>query len=80
MQEPVGVRVRRRVEDLPYVAGLHDSPRIHDSDVITKSRCHRQVVGYEDQGHVSLGTKTSDQLDDLRLHRHVKSSCRFVSD
>ena len=39
-----------------------------------------EIVGDEDDGHVEIAAQIVEQLQDLRLYRHVKSRRRLVGD
>ena len=59
---------------------LHDPAGVHDSETVGHSSHDPEVVGDEDQRHVALGLLALQQLEQLRLDRHVERGRRLVGD
>ena len=56
------------------------SPRIHDQHAIAETGNDTDVVGDEDHRRAEFALHLPNQLRNLRLHRHVERSCRFIRD
>ena len=57
---------------------LHDPPGVHDHDLIGPAGHHPQVVGDQDDRHVTLPLQFGQQIEDLGLHGHVEAGGRLV--
>src|SRR5207249_1203620 len=79
-QQRPGVRVGRRVVDLVPVADLDDLAEVHDRDPLREVPYHGQVVRDEQEGQIELALQPTQQIDDLRLDRHVQRGDRLVGD
>ena len=53
--------------------------QIHHGDPISQVLDHVQVVRDEQVGQVILGLQILEQVDDLRLNRHVQGRDRFIA-
>jgi hypothetical protein len=53
-------------------AFLDDAPGVHDRDVVRGLGHNAEVVGDDHDAHAELGLQPRDELEDLRLHRHVE--------
>ena len=53
---------------------------LHDVDVFGEFPDDRQIVGDQDHRHPVAGLQILDQIQDLRLHRHVERGRRLVGD
>ncbi|MOA12453.1 hypothetical protein D3C78_1324480 [compost metagenome] len=51
---------------------------LHDVNVIGKLLHDRQVMGDEDHGHAAFLLQVADEIEDLRLHRHIQRGGRFI--
>ena len=69
-----------RAEDLTRRPVLHRAARVHDEHRVGRLGDHTEVVGDQDDTHVELVLDLLDQLEDLRLHRHVEGGRRLVGD
>ncbi len=67
-------------EDLPGLAGLHRLALVHDDGAVGDLGDDTHVVGDEEDGHVLLLLQHLDELEDLRLDRHVEGGRRLVGD
>ena len=61
-------------------AVLDGPPGVHHQDVVGELGDHPEVVGDDDDGRVELGLQVADQVEDLRLDRHVERRRRLVRD
>ena len=75
-----GVRVRGRLVELVGPADLADLAEVHDGDPVADVLHHREVVGDEDQRQAVARLHVLEQVEDLRLHRHVERGDRLVAD
>ena len=69
-----------RTEDCGSRTSLDDLPGIHHGDVVAELGRQREVVGHEEYGEVLGLAQLTQEIDDLRLDRHVKRRRRFVGD
>ena len=74
------VRHLRVVEDIPLRTALDDTAGVHDDDLVCDFRDHAEVVRDEDDGRVEVVFEAVDEIDDLRLDRHVERGRRLVGD
>ncbi len=72
MQRPV-------VERVP-IGHLHDLAEVHDRDPVGDVPYDRQIVGNHHIGQSELPLQVVEEVDDLRLDRHVQRGNRFVGD
>src|SRR5262245_7646240 len=80
LQECLRVRVLGRVEDLLDGALLHHPPQVHHDDVVGHLRDHTEVVGDEHDRGAVPALQVSQQIQDLRLRRHVDGRRGLVRD
>ena len=59
---------------------LDDPARVHDADVLAELPDHRQVVADEDDREAEPRSQVFEQLEHLRLHRHVERRRRLVAE
>ena len=78
LQQPARVRVARRFQDLPQRRHLDDVPGVHHRHPVAELRHHPQVVRNQDHRAGPLALQTLQQVDDLRLDRHVQRRGRLV--
>src|ERR1700744_3686108 len=74
------VRMARLREDALLVAELRDTAEVHDHHVVGDMLDHRQVVRDEHVTRLELILQIHEQVQDLRLDRHVERGHRFISD
>ncbi|MDT4866202.1 hypothetical protein FQZ97_1010450 [compost metagenome] len=67
------------VERLSFAA-LDDLSALHYDDLVADVTDDRQVVGYEQVGEPELALQLGDQIEDLRLDRHVECGNRLIED
>ena len=60
--------------------GLDDPAEVHHRDPVADVADHREVVGDEEVGQAELVLQVDEQVDDLRLDRHVEGGDRLVAD
>ena len=75
------VRVRMewcRVEHLPR-RRLHDVAEVHDRDAVRDLTNDREIMGDEQVGDPELLLEVLEQVEDLRLDRHVERGDRLVA-
>jgi hypothetical protein len=70
---------RTRVEGVP-VGDLDDLAEIHDRDPLGEVPDHGQVVRDEQERDAHVALELLEQVDDLRLDRHVQRRDRLVGD
>jgi hypothetical protein len=59
---------------------LDQLAEIHDRDAVADVLHHREVVGDEEIGEAEALLQVLQQVDDLRLDRHVERGDRLVAD
>ena len=64
----------------PHVGILDDLSAVHHRDAIRRLCDHAEIVRDEDDGHAHLALQLLEQLEDLRLNRHVQRRRRLVGD
>ena len=79
-QQRVGVGVQRLLVEAVAVGQLHDVTEVHHRDAVGDVPDDRQVVRDEDVGDAELVLDVLEQVDDLRLDRHVERGDRLVAD
>ena len=72
--------MRGCTEHLRHWPQLDDAAQIHDGHAVTEVLHHRQIVADEDAGQIKIAVQFKEQIDDLRLNRHVQRGDRFVAD
>ena len=70
----------RRGQHIFRPAPLDDASEVHHRDVMREVLDHREVVGDEQVGNAELALQLLEQVEDLRLHRHVECGGRLVTD
>ena len=68
------------MEDGIDVAGLDDLAGIHDVDPVAELGDDAEMVRDDDDDAVEVAAQLAQQMDDLRLHRHVERGGRLVGD
>ena len=74
-----GVGMQRPAIDLRRPGLLDEPAEIHDRDPVADMLHDAEVVGDEEVGQAELALKPQEQVDDLRLDRHVEGRDRFVA-
>ncbi len=74
------MRMHRIPKQLLDRGDLDDSPVEHDDDALTGLGNNSQIVRNEQNRSASLGTCLLDELEDLRLDRHIKTRRWLVGD
>jgi hypothetical protein len=59
-------------------AGLDDLAVFHDEDFVRQCAHDPKIVADEEVGEAVAGLQFAQELDDLRLHRHVECGGRLV--
>ena len=67
-------------EDLRGRSAFDDPPFLHHRDFVADLAGDAQIVGDEDHRHAGLALDLVQQLQDLRLDRHVERRDRLVGD
>src|SRR5260221_11089718 len=65
---------------LGVVRCLGEVARVHDDDAIGDARHDTKVMGDEYDGGVEVAPQTGDELENLRLDRHVERGGWLVGD
>ena len=66
-------------EDRLTIGHLGDSPKVHDRDTIADVLDDAHVVGNEHVRQAELALEGLEEVQDLRLDRHVQGRYRFVT-
>ena len=77
---PDGVGMRRLVDHLVHRADLGDAAGVHHGHAVAGLGDHAHVVRDQHHGGAALLADALEQLDDLRLDRHVERGGRLVGD
>src|SRR5215470_14905823 len=76
-----GIRMQRVVEQLVAIGQLDDAAEIHHRDTLTEMPYDREIVGDEQVGETEARAQILEQVDDLRLDRHVeRGHCLVAND
>ena len=67
-------------ENVLAVADFHDLPQVHHGNPVADFFDYGHVVRDEQVRQAALGLQGHQQVNDLRLDRHVKRRHRFVGD
>ena len=70
----------RRVVDVFAGALLHHAAEVHDLDAIGETAHNIEVMGNHDVRETEIPLQVLQQVDDLRLHRHVERRHGLVTD
>jgi hypothetical protein len=70
----------RRVKQSGGRCDFHHPPQVQNHHPVTQVLHHIEVVRDEQQGQSELLTQADQEVDDLRLDRHVQRRQRFVGD
>ena len=57
-----------------------DSAAVHHGDGVAHSADDSEIVGDEEIGKAKVALQVFEQIEDLRLDRHVERGYRFVAD
>jgi hypothetical protein len=68
------------VDDGAGVTELDDAAEIHDRDAVADVLDHAEVVGNEEVGQAEAVLQVLEQVEHLRLDRHVERGDRLVAD
>ena len=79
-EQRLGVGMLRRAEQILDRRLFDDAPEIHDGDAAREMLDHREVVADEDIAQAEVASQVVQQIEDLRLHRHVERGGRLVAD
>jgi len=60
--------------------GLYDCPKVHDHDAVTDVFDDGEVMRDEQVGNPVLMAKVAEEINYLRLHRHVQRTDGLVAD
>ena len=74
------IRVRGALKDIVERAAFHDLALIHHDDFLGDVGDDAEVMGDQQHGHAELALQFDDQLQDLRLDRHIEGGRRLVGD
>jgi hypothetical protein len=79
-KQRLGVGMRRPRKQVLRLGQLHDLPEIHHGDAVADVSHDREIVGDEQIAEPELLLQVHQQIEDLRLNRHVERRDRFVAD
>ncbi len=68
------------LENVVTLAELDNAAEVHHRYSIAEMAHHRQVMGDEKVGEPQIILQIAQQVDDLRLDRHVQGGDRLVGD
>ena len=80
VEQGLGVRMDRVVEDLVGLRQLDHVAEVHDADAVGDVLDDGQVVRDEHVGQVLVLLEVEQQVDDLGLNRHVQRGNSLVAD
>src|SRR2546425_3296949 len=78
--ELLRVRMQGLLEDLRRRSDLDDAAGIHDRDSVRDLGQHGEIMRNHDEGRAHRGPNLLDELENLRLDRHVHRAGRLVHD
>ena len=78
VEQRLGVRMARLVEDRLGRTFLDDAPEVHHRDPVTDVTHHGQIVRDEEVGDAEPRLQVLQQVHHLGLARHVERAHRFV--
>ena len=74
------IGMRRPLEDILGAAGLDDLPGIHHRDAVAEAGDDAEIVGDQQHRKAERFLEAGEQLQHLRLDRHVERRGRLVGD
>ncbi len=77
-EERLGVGMLRGIEEGLRRRDLGDAAHIHDRHPLADVLHHAQIVRHEEIGQPQLLLKVEQQVQDLRLDRHIERGDRFI--
>ena len=80
LHQPLEVRVFRRVKNIVHGAAFHDSPVIHDDDLLGDIGNDAEIMRDHQHRHAEFVLERAHQFQNLRLYRNVERGRRFVGD
>ena len=78
LDQPGGIRVSRRVQDVIGRAGLDDGPRIHHCHAGAYLLHDAVIVRNQKYGQSEIAGQILEQAEDLRLRAHVECAGRLI--
>ena len=79
-EQRLRVRMLRILKEQPRVGHFDDAAEIHDGRATADVLHEAEVVRDEEIGQLQLFLKLHQEIDDLRLNRHVEGRDRLVGD
>ena len=79
-KQGAAILMARLGENLFGRALLDDAAGLHDGDGVGHMADDANVVADEHHGQIELALQVEQQVEHLRLHRHVERRDRFVAD
>ncbi len=79
-EQPARVGMARRSKNFCRRAGLHHLASVHDDDARGDARDDAEIMRDEHQPHMEFALQLGEQMQDLRLDRHVERGGRLVGD
>jgi hypothetical protein len=80
LDQPARIRMLRLGEDALDARVLDHLARVHHAHMIGELRDESEIVRDEDHRRAGMAADRANQIDDLRLHRHVERGRRLVED
>ncbi len=79
-QQGAAIGMLRKAEQRARLGLLDLLAQMHHGNAVGQMLDHGEVVTDENHGQAQLGFQLQQQVDDLRLHRHIQRRCRLVAD
>src|SRR5215510_2794337 len=79
LEQSPRVRMQRIAVQLITVGDLDHPSKIHDRDTMAQVPDHAEIMGNEQVGELELLAEFFEEIDDLRLDRHVERRDRLVA-
>src|SRR5262245_49124368 len=80
IEQESGIGMSRPAYKRFRAGGLDDASPVHDEDALRQARDDREIMADEEAGEPALAADAREQVDNLRLHRHVERTHRLVAD
>lgn len=79
-QQRLGVRMKRRREDLVCLTGLTQFPEVHYPYFMRNVLHNGEIVTDKQQGDLEVSLQIEEEIEDGGLHTHIEGADRFIAD
>ena len=79
-EQRLRIGMARRCEQTHAVCVLNDPAHIHHRDAVTHVLHHAEVMADEQIGQAKVFLQFAQQVQDLRLHRHIQGGYGLIAD